>query len=369
MWFNEAFYKYTVAIILVLVIIALMYYTAPIFYPILWFAAAILLPILFSTFFYYALRPVVDFLERRMPRYLAILLIYAVLAITAVCMVLIIGPQIASEAANISNIPPEKIEKLKANTNDIVHRLESFLPISNLPSVESLIFNNLQKINAFLYQLTVNMLSTLASIAIALALTPFVLFYFLRDGSLMSRFILRYVPNKFQEEVQTILQDIDSTLSEFILAQMTVAGVVGLFLFCGYLLIGLPEALALALFAMIFYVIPILGTFIAIIPALVVGFSMSFAMAMKVVGVMLVAHYLEANILTPHLMSQRLKIHPLTIILLLLAAGTLYGLLGLLLVTPTYAILKVIVWNLYKISRLRYAMAKSKAESETPELP
>ena len=163
------------------------------------------------------------------------------------------------------------------------------------------------------------------------------------------------------------MQDIDETLSGFILSQLTVAAVVGFFLFCGYLLIGLPHALLLALFAMIFYVIPILGTVIAIIPALVVGLTINLGMAVKIILVMLFAHLLEVNILTPRLMSHRLKIHPLTIILLLLAAGSLYGIFGLLLVTPTYAILKVIVWNLYKISRLRYQIAKSKAAAENQE--
>lgn len=369
MWFHEPFFKYAVGIVLILMSTALLYYSSPMFAPILWFAAAILLPILFSTFFYYLLRPIVDFLERHMPRYLAILLIYAVIAITGTIIVLIVGPKISAEFSNIMSMSPEKIEKFKLGTSTFVSKFENYFSLENIPSIETAIFNNLQKINAYIYQLAVNMISTLASIAIALGLTPFVLFFFLRDGSLMPRFILRFVPTEFQEDVSTILQDIDSTLSEFILAQMTVAAVVGLFLFFGYLIIGLPQALSLALFAMIFYIIPVLGTFIAIIPALLVGISMSFFMTVKVILVMLIAHILESNLLTPHLMSQRLKIHPLTIIFLLLAAGTLYGLLGLLLVTPTYAILKVIIWNVYKISRLRYAIAKSKEVSDAPDLP
>jgi predicted PurR-regulated permease PerM len=170
--------------------------------------------------------------------------------------------------------------------------------------------------------------------------------------------------------VKTILNDIDGTLSEFIVAQMMIAGIVAFFLFCGYLIIGLPHPLALALFAMIFYVIPFLGTFIAIIPALLIGLSISLPMAGKVILVMIIAHLIEGHLLTPRLMSSRLKIHPLTVILLLLAAGSLYGILGLLLVTPTYAILKVLTWNLYKISRLHYTIAKNKAVERTSnELP
>lgn len=368
MWFQESFYKYTVGIILVLVIIALMYYTGPIFEPILWFIAAILLPILFSTFLYYALRPIIDLLERWMPRYLAIFTTYLVIGFAFTILGFIIGPQIVTDISSLSNVSPEKIEDLKNNTSYFVNRLERYLPIPNLPTIETVIFDNIQKINSFVYQLAVNMISTLTSIAIALALTPFVLFYFLRDANLLPRFILRFTPIEYQEEVQTIFQDIDKTLSNFILAEITIAGVVGLFLFVGYALIGLPQALSLSLFGTIFYVIPILGTFLAIIPALVVAMTISPLMTLKVIIVMFIANFLESYLIAPRIMSQSLKIHPLTIILLLLAAGKLYGLLGLLLITPTYALLKVIIWNIYKISRLRYAIAKSKTAKETSDV-
>lgn len=118
---------------------------------------------------------------------------------------------------------------------------------------------------------------------------------------------------------------------------------------------------------MIFYTIPFLGTFIAIIPALIIGLADSPFMAFKVILVMIVAHVIESDIVSPKILGQRLHIHPLTIILLLLAAGSLYGLIGLLLATPIYAIIKVIVWNVYKIFRLRYIIKtqEEKAEEQT----
>lgn len=359
MWFEAPFYEYTVAIILVLLIILLLYFSSPIFSPILWFVAAVFLPVLFSTFLYYALRPVVLFLDQWLPKFVSILLTYCLLAIAVALLLFLFYPEASSA---ISEVKPEKIETLNANIKEFLQKLK--LPFSNAPLVQDILVTYLPKINLFLYSMAGNLISTLANIAISIVLTPFVLFYFLRDDTLFSRFILRFVPNQFQDEAAKILKDIDETLSEFILGQMTVAGIIGFFLFCGYLIIGLPHALLLALFAMIFYVIPILGTFIAIIPALLVGFSIEPWLAAKVIIVMVLAHLLEVNFITPRTMSQRLKIHPLTIILLLLAAGSLYGIFGLLIVTPTYAILKVIIWNLYKISRLRYAIAKAKAASE-----
>lgn len=368
MWYKHPFFKYTVGIILILTIFLLLYETAPLFSPILWFVTAVLLPLLFATLLYYVLRPAVHLLESwRIPRYVSILITYLGLLILIGLFVVIIVPRLVNELTLVSNIPPEKIESLKSFSKEWIEKAKSYISLTFLPQMEAVFYSVVQKINPFIYQMAVNTISTLTSIAIALVLTPFVLFYFLRDDYLFSKSILRFVPSRYQDEVQKILFDIDDTLSGFILSQMLVAVVVGFFLLCGYLIIGLPEAVALALFAMIFYVIPIFGTIIAVIPAFFVGLSISLGMGLKVLLVMVLAHILEANLLTPRVMSHRLQIHPLTIILLLLAAGTLYGLLGLLLVTPTYAIVKVIVWNLYKISRLRYALSKVKSEEAIPQ--
>jgi predicted PurR-regulated permease PerM len=366
MWWHEPFFKYAVGIALVLLIIFLLYNTYPVLYPLMWFIAAILLPVLFATLLYYILRPLVDFLDRWMPRYLSILATYLILVLLGIGIALFVVPIIQEL---IDHITQEKIEVYKLQFTRIVEMVKSYIPLSNFPIIENVFLGYVPKIQAFVYQLTVNFITTLASIAISLALTPFVLYYFLRDDELFGRFILRFTPSHLQEEVQKILHDVDSTLSEFITAQLTLALIVSGLLFCGYILIGLPHALELSLIALLFYVVPFLGTFIAIIPALIVGFSISISMAVKVVIVMFGVHFIDSNLLTPRLMSHRLNIHPLTIILLLLAAGTLYGLLGLLLVTPTYAILKVVVWNIYKISRLRYTIAKSQNEHEPTPLP
>lgn len=355
MWMNAKFFKYATAIILALLIVLLLYLTSPVFTPLLKFIAAIFLPILFSTFLYYILRPIVYLLNHWLPSYLSIFAVYLVLTLITTTVVLIYAPDIIEA---VSDVSPEKIESLKLNVTGLITYTKGYIPLAYLDKIEQFIVSYLPDINSFIYHVSVNLISTLTSITISLLLTPFVLFYFLKDGELLSQFVLRYSPDTFRAEIAVILKDIDQAISSFITTQITLAAAVGFFLMCGYLLIGLPHAIALALFGMVFYVIPFLGTFIAIIPALILAISISITMALKVVLVMVVAHFIDANLLTPRLMSTSLKIHPLTIILLLLAAGSLYGIFGMLLVTPTYAILKAIVWNCYKMYLLRYKKPK-----------
>jgi predicted PurR-regulated permease PerM len=110
--------------------------------------------------------------------------------------------------------------------------------------------------------------------------------------------------------------------------------------------------------------IPFLGPFLAITPALFVGLSDSPFMVFKVLVVFIIVQQLESNVISPQVIGQRLNIHPLTIILLLLAAGSLYGLIGLLLATPVYALAKVLLWNTFQIYNLHYSLWKKKTAQE-----
>ena len=178
-----------------------------------------------------SLRPLVDLIESfGVPRFLAVLLIYFFIGVIATIVFFIVGPKVVNEFISITTFSPEKMESLKASSGNLFEQIKAHIS-SQFPEVQNIFFSYLQKINSVATQIIINTISTIASIAIALAITPFVLYYFLRDDNLFSKFVVRYVPSEFKEEVQKILKDIDGTLSEFILAQMTVALVVGFFLF------------------------------------------------------------------------------------------------------------------------------------------
>jgi predicted PurR-regulated permease PerM len=124
-------------------------------------------------------------------------------------------------------------------------------------------------------------------------------------------------------------------------------------MYIGYLIIGLDYSILLAMFAMLTNVIPFLGPFIAVIPAVIVGFLDSPFMVVQVLIVVIVVQQIDGNVSSPLIMGKRLDIHPLTIILLLIVAGSMGGLLGMLLAVPTYAILKVICSHSYRLYLLR----------------
>jgi len=107
------------------------------------------------------------------------------------------------------------------------------------------------------------------------------------------------------------------------------------------------SALLFAVFALFMNVIPFIGPWIAFIPALIIGFIQDPIMILWVSLITLAANQIDANLITPNIMGKTLKIHPLTIITVLLAAGKIAGFFGILLAVPGYAIGKVIVTNIY----------------------
>ncbi|MGL6144926.1 MAG: AI-2E family transporter, partial [Macrococcoides caseolyticum] len=115
----------------------------------------------------------------------------------------------------------------------------------------------------------------------------------------------------------------------------------------GYLVIGLDYAVILAMWGMITNLIPFLGPYMAVIPAIIIALIQDPVMAIYVIIIMFVAQQLEGNVITPNIMGKTLNMHPLTIITVILAAGNLGGFFAILVAVPTYAVLKTIVRNFY----------------------
>jgi len=146
----------------------------------------------------------------------------------------------------------------------------------------------------------------------------------------------------------------DTQVGSYIQGQIIVATCIGLLLFIGYLIIGLDYAITLAIIAAVTSVIPYLGPMIAIIPAIIIALVESPFMLVKLAIVWAAVQFLEGNLISPNIMGRTMKIHPLTIIVVLLIAGNLFGIIGVILGIPGYAILKVFVTYLYDKFRERY---------------
>ncbi|WHY86137.1 AI-2E family transporter [Neobacillus novalis] len=329
-----------------------------IFRPLILLIQTLFFPFLLAGVLYYLFRPLVNFLQlKKVPRPLSIILIYVMAAVLISLLVYFVGPILQKQINSLINSTPAFMESIQAKIsklqqNEWIHRLQENKnfdfekgtdPLSkNIPSGLAMIGTNI-----------LNFIGVMVRTMTVLVTVPFILFYMLKEGEKAPRQILRLLPAMQQENGRKILIDMDEALSSYIQGQIFVSFCLGTMLFIGYLFIGLDYSLIVAIFAMFTNVIPFLGPIIAIIPALIIALLHSPMMVVKVLVVMVVVQQIEAHLISPQVMGRKLEIHPLTIISVLLAAGSMGGILGLILAVPVYAVMKVIVLHAYRLWKLR----------------
>lgn len=185
-------------------------------------------------------------------------------------------------------------------------------------------------------------LKVFSGLSALLVTVPFILFYFLRDDQEFMAVLSERIPRIYQREVGLTLEAADQILATYITGQVILAVGQSILMYLGFWLIGLDYPLILAVIVFITAFIPMFGLLLGIIPAVMMALADGLGMVLKVLGLMVAVNILR-KLISPQLVGKRLKIHPLTIILLFLAAGSLFGFFGILLAVPVYAILKEVI--------------------------
>ncbi len=347
-----------IAIILFLLIVFLLNKNQFILTPIVVLIKTIFLPFVVAGILFYLCRPLVVWLEKKKaPRWIAILAAYFAIILFVYGVVKLVGPVINDQLERfVDNLPAmvstvaDWIKYVQENRSTFPDFVQEAL-LNASADVESRIESNVGNIaNGILgvFGLIGGFINTI----FYLVLVPFILFYMLKDSHRFAPSVAVLFPQSKKEHVKNILKEMDKTISTYIQGQMLVSVIVGALLFIGYLIIGLNYSLVLAMFGMFTNVIPFLGPYIAVIPAFLVALFQDPIMALYVAIIMLVAQQIEGNIISPNIMGKTLNIHPLTIIVLILTAGNLMGIIGVIFVIPAYSIVKVLVVNIVKILKL-----------------
>ena len=361
LWFESRFFQIAIGTILVLLIILLAMYLLPLANFIFDIVKVILYPTIIALVLYYLLRPFRDFLEkRRFPRYISIAIIFSVLIYVITISLVFMWPHVSQQIEEFRKSPKEKIERIQNKTIDILN----FFNISI--SKEKLLENLRYYGEELLRLLTENIFATFASVAqIAsyLIITPFIFFYLLKDDGMFMPKIEAIIPQKYRSKAKKIASDIDATLSYYITGQIIVAAIVACLIFIGYWAIGLNYVLPLALIVFVFNLIPFMGPFISTIPAVLIGLSESPWMAFKVILIVIAVHLLDLNLISPRVVGGRMNIHPITIIFLLVACISSAGILGLFLVIPLYAVVKVLVLDYFGMKRKPKAVQNANSDA------
>lgn len=352
-----------IALILIGLVVFIFREVSFIFNPLNVFMKTVVLPVVLALIFYYLLRPVLRLLERlKIPRLWGILIIFLGGIGLLTLLSVLVFPFLREQFQNLIEEFPDYFMSLLNNTdqflrNSIIgdyYRGSSFDIESLVATLPTNIADTLQETVTGIITGLTSWISTITGVILSIVIVPFILFYLLKDGEKLPDYFLKLLPPRFREDTKEVLKEADQQLGAYIQGQLIVAFCIGVMVYIGFLIIGMDYALLLGALAMVTSVVPYIGPAIAIAPAAIIALVTSPFMLVKLAIVWTVVQLVEGNLISPQVMGKTLFIHPVTIIFVLLTAGSLFGIVGVILGIPMYALLRVIVSHMYKLFKRRY---------------
>lgn len=292
----------------------------------------------------YLLSPLVDAVERKGTRRVtAILLVYLAAVIVAAAVALYGAPRMVGQLNSLAKAIPVYTTQAQVLSSDIEKRYAG----AGLPrEMKEIIDHRINRVEKELLSMAERAAAGIMGLVghlFNIFLAPILAFYLLKDlGHFKSEFT-RLLPVRWRMDALELISDVNRVLRSYIQGYLLVCVIVGIVTGLTLAVLGVDFALTLGIFAGLTELIPYFGPVIGAVPALSLALLESKWLALKVLLAFLIIHQLEGNILSPKILGDRVGLHPLAVIVFLLAGGKLYGLTGMLLAVPAAAVLKIFI--------------------------
>ncbi|MGV1186727.1 AI-2E family transporter [Enterococcus hirae] len=323
-----------------------------IFQPIGTFFSTLFAPVLIAGFLYYLLNPIVKLLMKiKIKRIWAVAIVLLLLVAAIIWILLSVIPSLIQQISSIASNIPDFISRVETWLNNMA-QLPIFKEVDINHYLNQLDISYAKIIQQFLSGISNSLgslVGTIASATIVIITAPFILFYMLKDGEKMVPTVKKFFPEKRRDQIVELLGQLNKTLANYISGQAIECLFVGTFTFLGYLILGVNYAFLFGVIAGLTNLIPYLGPYLGLAPAFLVTVFNDPVKALLCCVVVLIVQQLDGNVIYPNVIGKSLKIHPLTIIIVLLVAGNIAGLIGIFLGVPFYAICKTIISYVIKI--------------------
>lgn len=311
-------------------------------------------PFIFSAILAYLFDPLVDRLEVKLPRTIAVLLIFTFIVFIVLVLLLILIPILQSEILALLQRLPELVIWLE---NEALPYLSSMSGIDiqslDMESVRNSLqenWRNIGNIAGFLFVHISSSGQALLSWFAYLLLVPVVTFYLLRDWDILVGHFNNILPMKNRETIARLASECDSVLSEFLRGQLLVMLSLSVIYAVGLWLAGVEYAVLIGSISGIISFIPYLGSIVGIAIAAVVAFF-QYHDVLHLVFVALVfgtGQALEGMVLSPLLVGDRIGLHPVAVIFAVMAGAQLFGFTGILIALPVAAVFLVLLRYVYQ---------------------
>jgi predicted PurR-regulated permease PerM len=324
-------------------------------FAMLWILRAItgvILLIVLSVFFAYLIAPLVEFAHRPfkvrgrehlVPRVVAIAIVYLVLFGSLGIVLYFLLPQIGTQITDFAKQAPAYFTSARARTEGLKEFYARYqIPVTAREAINKNVTHIIESATAFTTEGLGNFFIASISYVPWLVLIPILAFFLLKDADSFRRSALQMLPRgRWRWRGDEFFQDVNSTLAAYIRAQLIACLMIGVLCTLAFVAMGVPYSLVLGILAGLLEFIPLVGPLtLAIIAALIASFY-SFNLAIGVLVFLGVLRIAQDYVIYPKIIGQGIHLHPLAVILAILAGAELAGVAGIFLAIPVIAIATV----------------------------
>ena len=297
----------------------------------------------------FALAPVVKFLARFMPRFLAILIVYLViLSGLGFLIYLIISTatsQIGSLAANIQILTTPGPHGQSTPIETFLGRFG--ISQAQIASARTQIVGQIEGLAGSVVPLLAGFFNTVLDVIIVAIIS----IYLLVDGQRLARWLRTNMPTTQQGRVRFLLHMLERVVGGYIRGQLIMSTFIGLVVGVGMALFHVPYAVLLGVLAFVLEFIPVLGTLTSGAICVLIALTQGWLIAVLVLAYFVVVHIVEGDILGPRIVGKAVGLHPIVSLAALIAGAEIFGIIGALLASPVAGIIQaliVAVWTEWK---------------------
>jgi predicted PurR-regulated permease PerM len=335
---------------------------------VIWLLKPVLAPFVLAALFAYLGDPITDRLEKRMPRAVAVSLVFLVMIVVVVAILLVLVPFIERQISNFLAQLPTWIAWFQTKAAPWLE--EHFGVSTDVLDTQRLIGvlqDNWKEAGGFATTVIAKVSKsglTIVGWALNIVMIPVVAFYLLRDWDIMVERIHALVPRSIEPVVTRLARESDEVLGAFLRGQLSVMVVLGIIYGAGLWIAGISVGPLIGMIAGLISFVPYLGAITGVLMGLVAAIVQyqDWQHVAYVAIVFAIGQTLEGYVLVPRLVGEKIGLHPVAVIFAVLAGGELFGFVGVLLALPVASVVMVLL----RYAHERYTASELYRASDEP---
>lgn len=305
-----------------------------------------LAPVLASVVIAYLLEGVVGWLERhRVPRGLSVVFVFTVFLALLVFALVWLLPVLSRQVAQLVGELDTMIEQGRGTLMRLPEKYGDVITVSHVESVITMLYREAAQVGPRLMSMSPQAVRSLITLLVYLVLMPLLVFFFLKDKSIILAWFTQFLP-KERALTSQVWAEVDSQIANYVRGKVWEILLVWVASYVTFTWLELDFAMLLSLFVGLSVLVPYIGAAVMALPVAVIayfdygGFGRQFVFAVGAYGII---QLLDGNLLAPLLLSEVVNLHPVAVIVAVLVFGGLWGFWGVFFAIPLATLVQAII--------------------------